>query len=327
MTDDLSFEPTEIEVPEEAKKVRVDAFLAERFEKYSRNLIRRAIVEESVTVDGHPVKASFKVRPGQRISVRLPELSDEGPVPEDIPLEILFEDEFLIAINKPSGMVVHPARGHWSGTLASALAFHFDELSQVAGITRPGIVHRLDRDTSGVIAVAKTDTAHTALAAQFAARTVQKTYLAIVRGVPSRDATVVEAAIGRHPYQREKMAIRDDHPTSKSARTVFHVEERFAKQTLMRAEPKTGRTHQIRVHAAHLGHPILCDRLYGGRSRIGIMELSGQGVENANEEIVLDRQALHALRLELRHPKSDEPLVFEAPLPADMQCVLDTLRS
>lgn len=327
MSEDLSFEPVEIVVPDEGAKVRVDAFLADRFEKYSRSLIRRAIVDETVTVDGHPVKASFKLRPGQLISVQLPDLPTEGPIPEDIPLDILFEDDFIIAINKPAGMVVHPARGNWSGTLASALAFHFDQLSQVAGITRPGIVHRLDRDTSGVIVVAKTDTAHNGLSAQFEARTVQKTYLAVVRGLPSRDAVVVEAAIGRHPYSREKMAIRDGHPTSKSARTVFHIEERFARCSLVRAEPKTGRTHQIRVHAAHFGHPVLCDRLYGGRSQITLGELAGDRSASASDEVVLGRQALHARRIEIRHPKTDKLLTFEAPLPSDIQRVLDTLRS
>jgi 23S rRNA pseudouridine1911/1915/1917 synthase len=344
MSDDLTFEPIEIVVSEEGEKVRIDAFLADRFEKYSRNLLRRAIVEGLITVDGNPVKPSFKLHVGHVISVRLPELPTQGPEPEDIPLDILFEDDFVIAINKPPGMVVHPARGHWSGTLASALSFHFDQLSQVAGVTRPGIVHRLDRDTSGVIIVAKTDTAHNGLASQFEARTVQKTYLAIVRGTPSRDATVVEASIGRHAYQREKMTVRDNHPTSKSARTVFYVEERFDKHSLVRAEPKTGRTHQIRVHAAHIGHPVLCDRLYGGRSQITVGELMGKrlsspsstvgsadtaSTSNAHDtadDLVLKRHALHARRLELRHPKTDEPLCFEAPLPDDLKETLRVLR-
>lgn len=322
MAEELSFEPIEIIVPAEASKARIDTFLADRFEKYSRSLLRRAIQEEAVTVDGQPVKASFKLRPGQRIAVALPDLPVEGPVPENIPLDILFEDDFLIAVNKPPAMVVHPARGHWSGTLASALAFHFDQLSQVAGTTRPGIVHRLDRDTSGVIIVAKTDATHYALTSQFEARTVLKTYLTVVRGVPSRDAFVVEAAIGRHPYQREKMAVRDQDPDAKPARTVFYVEQRFDRYSLLRAEPKTGRTHQIRVHAAHAGHPVLCDRLYGGRSQITAAGLTGKPDEG---ETLLSRQALHAWKIAIRHPKSDELMTFEAPLPDDLQSTVQRL--
>jgi 23S rRNA pseudouridine1911/1915/1917 synthase len=322
MSEDLSSEPIEIEVPEEVNKQRVDAFLAERFEKYSRSLLRRAIVEGTVTVNGELVKPSFKLHPGQLISIRLPEIPVEGPVPEDIPLDILFEDDFMVVVNKPPAMVVHPARGNWSGTLTAALAFHFDQLSQVAGVTRPGIVHRLDRDTSGAIMVAKTDTAHQGLAAQFEARTIKKSYLAIVRGTPSRDAEVVEAPIGHHPYQREKMSVRADDESSKAARTVFHVQERLGKFSLLRAEPTTGRTHQIRVHAAHIGHPVFCDKLYSGRSQI----LRGELAKDGSEEVLLGRQALHAWRLELKHPISGEPVKFEAPLPTDIQQTLDVLR-
>jgi 23S rRNA pseudouridine1911/1915/1917 synthase len=322
MAEELSFEPIEVVVPDGANKTRIDVFLAERFDGYSRTLLRRAITEQSVTVDGHPIKASFKLRPGQRISVRLPEISLEGPEPENIALDILFEDHVIVVVNKPSAMVVHPARGNWKGTLASALSYHFDQLSKIAGTTRPGIVHRLDRDTSGVIMIAKTDTAHVALMNQFAARTVKKSYLAIVCGTPSRDAEVVEAPIGRHPYQREKMTVRSNHHSCRDARTVFYVQERFAKYSLLMAQPKTGRTHQIRVHAAHIGHPVLCDRLYGGRSRISLPELSGGP---ATDDMVLERQALHAWRLEIRHPRTNEPLVFEAPLPEDMNKTLQIL--
>ncbi|MFP6674866.1 MAG: RluA family pseudouridine synthase [Pirellulaceae bacterium] len=323
MADELSFEPVEVVVPEEANKTRIDAFLAEQFDAYSRTLLRRAITEQSVTVDGHPIKASFKLRPGQRISIRLPELKPDGPEPENIPLDILFEDQFIVVVNKPAAMVVHPARGNWKGTLASALSYHFDELSQVAGTTRPGIVHRLDRDTTGVIMIAKTDAAHVSMMNQFAARTVVKSYLAIVCGRPSRDAEAVDAPIGRHPYQREKMTIRSNHSTSRKAKTVFHVKERFGKHSLLMAQPKTGRTHQIRVHAAHIGHAVLCDRLYGGRSRISRSELSGGP---SCDDYVLERQALHAWRLEIRHPRTDELLAFEAPIPDDLNQTLQILR-
>ena len=179
----------------------------------------------------------------------------------------------IVVVNKPAGMIVHPAKGHWEGTLASALAHHFGTLSGRGGPTRPGIVHRLDRDTSGVIVVAKNDQAHDALAAQFKSREVEKEYLAIVVGVPDRDRDVIDEPIGDHPTQREKKAIRREDPSARPAVTVYEVVERFAGYALVRALPKTGRTHQIRIHLAHIGYPVLCDRLYGGRAIITELEL------------------------------------------------------
>lgn len=302
---------------------RLDAFLAEQFPAYSRVHLRRVIGAERVLVDGHGTKAAHRLRTGQQITLTLPELPKAGPVPEDIPLDVLYEDEHLVAVNKPANMVVHPAKGHWSGTLTSALAHRFEHLSSVGGAARPGIVHRLDRETSGVIVVAKTDTAHFALAAQFEARHVHKEYLAIVVGVPDRDRDVIEQPIGVHPYQREKMAIRAHHATSREARTFYETVERFRRFALLRVEPYTGRTHQIRVHLAHLGCPVLCDRQYGGRTRITCGELLG----TADETPVLTRHALHARRLRLTHPFTGAPLDFQAPLPDDMQLVLDLLRS
>lgn len=321
----------EVIVPDSARGMRLDIFLTQMTDGFSREQIRRAVQEGNAEVDGRVKRPSFRVRPGQRIEFRVPPPADEGPVPEAIPLDVIYEDEGLVVVNKPPGMVVHPARGNWTGTLTSALAYHFQALSDIGGPTRPGIVHRLDRDTSGVIVVAKTNAVHMHLADQWAARTVKKTYLAIACGQLDRDRDLIDAPIGRHPYQREKMAIRDRHPTSKPARTFYEVLERFARFTLVRLTPETGRTHQIRVHLEHKGCPILCDRLYGGRSVFRTDHLATTGESAAGGEspgsVLLERQALHAARLELTHPQSGRPLVFEAPLPADLLGVLEALRA
>jgi 23S rRNA pseudouridine1911/1915/1917 synthase len=245
-----------------------------------------------------------------------------GSKAENIPLDILFEDEQLIAVNKPAGMVVHPAKGHWSGTLTAALSYHFENLSQVGGAERPGIVHRLDRDTTGVMLVAKTDQAHVKLNYQFEKRTVVKTYLAIVSPAPDRDRDWIRQPIGVHPYQREKMAIREGHPTSRAAETFFEVQERFTGFALVKAFPKTGRTHQIRLHLAHIGCPVLCDRLYSGRSKLETGKLD----PNLPNQILLTRQALHAESICFKHPVSGQRMSIEAPLPADVSTTLDFLR-
>jgi 23S rRNA pseudouridine1911/1915/1917 synthase len=313
----------ELVVEPDQSGVRLDAYLADRFPQYSRTHLRRIIGRGRVLVDGQPTKAAQRLHEHQHVRIGLPPLPQEGPQPEDIPLEILYEDECLIAVNKPSAMVVHPAKGHWSGTLTAALAFHFQQLSQVGGSTRPGIVHRLDRDTSGVIVVAKTDQVHLQLASQFEARTTRKEYFVIVKGRCDHDRDVIEAPIGRHPYQREKMAIRAQHVTSRPARTRYEVAERFAGWTALRVFPETGRTHQIRVHLAHIGYPVLCDRLYGGRAQITRRELLVRGQD---ETVILNRQALHAHRLTLLHPVTHEPIELVAPLPKDLEDVLMVLR-
>jgi len=322
--DELSTEPVELVVAAEHAGERLDAFLAARFPRYSRVQIRRAINAAAVTVDGKRTKVAYRLKEGQRISIALPEPPQEGPQPEEIPLDILYEDDAMVAVNKPPGMVVHPAKGHWAGTLTSALAFHFENLSTAGGPTRPGIVHRLDRETSGVIVIAKTDQVHLALARQFEARTIEKEYFAIVAGTPDRDRDAIEQPIGVHPYQREKMAIRANHGTSRDARTFYEVIERFDGFAAVRVLPKTGRTHQIRLHLAHIGCPVLCDRLYGGRSRITRGELRRQRDDN---HLLLDRLALHAKRLRLAHPQTGAPIEFEAPLPPDIAAVLAELQS
>ncbi|HEX3727758.1 MAG TPA: RluA family pseudouridine synthase [Pirellulales bacterium] len=321
--DEPDREPLELIVGSEQAGARLDSFLAQQLPEYSRVLLRKVINAEPVTVDGRRVKAAHHLREGQTVCVRLPRLERAGPRPENIPLDILFEDDSLAVINKPPGMVVHPAKGHWAGTLTAALQFHLNQLSTAGGATRPGIVHRLDRDTSGVIIVAKTDLVHLALARQFESRTVEKEYFAICAGVPDRDRDIIDLPVGAHPYQREKMAIRRDHTTSRHAQTFYEVAERFAGYSALRVLPKTGRTHQIRLHLASIACPVLCDRLYGGRSVLTRGELHG---EPANEEPLLTRQALHARRLVIRHPKTGETMEFEAPLPADLEAVLALLR-
>ena len=261
---------------------------------------------------------------GQNVTIALPKIPREAPRPENIPLDILYEDSWLAVVNKPPGMVVHPARGHWSGTLASALVYHFsDRLSTAGGPVRPGIVHRLDRDTSGVILVAKSDPVHSRLAAQFAGRTVEKEYVALVAGSPHLDRDMINEPIGAHPQHREKMAIRRGESASRAAQTYYDVAERFDGFAALRILPKTGRTHQIRVHLGHIGCPVLCDRQYGGRSQITRGEIRG---DSSDGVVLLDRQALHARRLRLTHPQTGQMLEIEAPLPADMTAVLEAFR-
>jgi 23S rRNA pseudouridine1911/1915/1917 synthase len=308
--------------PEQAG-VRLDWFLARQLPAYSRVALRKAINAAGVRVDGRREKAAHKLRGGETITLVLPEAAREGPRPEDIPLDILYEDESIAAINKPPGMVVHPGKGHWAGTLTAALQFHFDSLSTAGGPTRPGIVHRLDRDTSGVIVVAKTDLVHMRLALQFEKRSVEKEYFAVCAGVAELDRDTIDLPVGLHPHQREKMAIRRDHATSRHAQTFYEVAERFDGFTALCVFPKTGRTHQIRLHLANIGCPVLCDRLYGGRAEITRGEISRDPTDT---EVLLARQALHARRLKLRHPVSDEPIEFVAPLPADIEAVLAALR-
>lgn len=311
-------------VPPAAAGTRLDVFLAAEFPLFSRTLLRKAIAAEDVAIGGFHPRAAYKLQAGQEVRIVLPERPTTGPQPENVPLDILYEDEVLIAINKRPGMVVHPAKGHWKGTLVAGLAYHFEHLSTIGGPTRPGIVHRLDRDTSGVIVIAKTDRAHLALNLQFENRTPEKEYFAIVVGRVDRDRDTIDAPIGVHPYHREKMTIRSDHPTSRPAKTFYEVVERFDGFTSVKCFPKTGRTHQIRVHLAHLGWPILCDKQYGGRSKITRGEIRAR---REDDVVLLDRAALHARRLKLIHPLTQAPIEFEAPIPDDIARVVDELRA
>jgi 23S rRNA pseudouridine1911/1915/1917 synthase len=320
----LSSEPVELSVEAALSGCRLDAFLAARFPDYSRVLLRRVIMAGGVKVDGRGGKPSYRLKPDQRVSIFLPELPRQSPRPENIPLEILFEDEHVVVVNKPPGMVVHPARGHWSGTLASALQFHFGAtLSAAGGLNRPGIVHRLDRDTSGAILVARTDLAHAKLSKQFASRSIEKEYFALVSGSPPYDRDVIDCPIGFHPHVREKMAVRHDGAQTRPAQTFYETLERFEGFSAVAARPKTGRTHQIRVHLNHIGCPVLCDRQYGGRRQITRGDIRR---DPADELVLLDRQALHARRLRFVHPFTSAAIEVEAPLPNDIAAVLGELR-
>lgn len=307
--------PTLVTVEDESNGKRLDVFISELFPSYSRSHLQEAIRQENVLLDDKVSKASTKVRSGQTVSILLPEPPTDGPTPENIPLDILFEDEHLIAVNKPPGMVVHPAKGNWSGTLASALAYHFERLSDIAGPTRPGIVHRLDRDTSGVILVAKTNPAHLSLSNQFQERSIKKHYIAIVQGRPERDRDTIRAAICVHPRQREKMAITTDATKGKHAESFYEVQQRWSNYTQISVFPKTGRTHQIRVHMAHVGHPVACDRLYTNQSQLSAADIDSAGDPNT---IIIDRQALHAHSIDFAHPVTSQPQSITAPLRADM---------
>jgi 23S rRNA pseudouridine1911/1915/1917 synthase len=306
---------------------RLDQYLAAAFPDHSRSVVRRVIDAGGVTVNGKPVKASYRVRHGDRIRVVPPEPTHPQPVPEDIPLKVLYEDEFLVAINKPADMVVHPAKGHWSGTLVNALRFHFDRLSGLNGDYRPGIVHRLDRDTSGVILVAKEEQTHRDLSLQFEQRKIFKEYAALTAGVLDRDSDYIESRIGHHPHDRVKMAVTDEEDEdAKDAVSYYEVVERFRGFTFVRIQPRTGRTHQIRVHLASVGCPVLADKVYGGRDRLHLSDLV-PGLDPGADELLLHRQALHAHRLRLRHPRSNQILQLEAPLPPEFQKTLAALRA
>ena len=329
-------------VPESAEGTRIDLFLTQCCDGYSRSQIRLAVQNDGGEIDGRIVRPSYKVRFGQTVRFRLPVPVSDDTVPENIPLDILYEDDGMVVINKSAGMVVHPARGNWTGTLTSALAFRFQSLSDVGGPTRPGIVHRLDRDTSGVIVVAKNNAVHLHLAAQWHDRKVTKQYIALTTGRLDRDRDWIHNPIGRHPYQRDKMAIRENHESSKTASTFYEVISRHGRVSQVKVSPKTGRTHQIRVHMAHIGCPILCDRLYAGHSvltkaglaRAAGIEVSGldsnnpkstDPAQNEHDAPILDRQALHAFRLTLVNPQTQREMTFEAPLPTDLQRVIDLL--
>jgi 23S rRNA pseudouridine1911/1915/1917 synthase len=337
MTDGLSSDqPILITVEARAQGWRVDHYLSRLFPNFSRALFQKAIEQQAILVNGIPVKTSRKLRMNDRLSVRLPELPDRTLPPEDIPLSILFEDEYLVVLNKQAGLIVHPGKGNYRGTLAGALQFHFDRLSDVAGQLRPGIVHRLDRDTSGVLVIAKDNQVHHRLSGQFERREVTKEYLAIARGVFDLDEDEIATHVCINPRHRERMMVCEAGGNSRPAVTRYAVAERYAGFTVVRLFPKTGRTHQLRVHLQHLGHPIVADRLYGGGARLSLADLlpstatSERSAPEAEAETqsspeLISRQALHARRLAFRHPHSGKQMEFEAPLPDDMTCAIAAL--
>ena len=306
--------------------VRLDQYLTQQFADFSRSTVQRVIDGGGVLVNGRPAKSSYKVRHGDRILIQPPRPERPGPAAEDIPLQILYEDDHLAVINKPADMVVHPAKGNWSGTLVNALRHHFPQLSGLNGDYRAGIVHRLDRDTSGVILVAKEEQTHRDLALLFEQRKVFKEYLALTAGILDRDSDYIESKIGHHKHDRIKMAIADEEDEeAKEACTYYEVIERFRGFTFVRCQPRTGRTHQIRVHLASIGCPILADKVYSGRDKIRLSDLSPE-VDEAADKVLLSRQALHAHRLRLRHPRKGTLLEAEAPLPDEFQHTIEALR-
>jgi 23S rRNA pseudouridine1911/1915/1917 synthase len=310
-----------LKVGDSIKERRVDKYLHGRFSNFSRAMIQKQIAAGAVKVNGKVVKASFKLSGGDIIEVRLPELPTKEILAEDIPLDIIYEDDCLIVLNKQPDMIVHPARGNTHGTLVNALAFYTEELSSGLGEFRPGIIHRLDRNTTGVMVVTKNETAQWRVAKQFERREVEKSYLAIVHGVPELKADRISAPLGVHPKVREKYAIRPQ--TGKEAITFFEVVESFRGFSFLRLRPRTGRTHQIRVHLSYIKHPIVGDDMYGGKL---VYPWQLQDGEQAVQEPVINRCALHAHTLGFKHPVTGEAVKFEAPLPEDMQNLLEMLR-
>lgn len=327
-----STEQVDVTVESRAHGWRLDHYLNRLFGNYSRSQLQRAIESGGVRLNGLNAKPSRRLRVNDRISITLPGDAESHFQPEDIPLQIVYEDDSLVVVNKPANMVVHPGRGSYSGTLAAALQFHFDQLSTVAGRHRPGIVHRLDRDTTGVILIAKNNQVHQKISAQFERREVKKEYRAIVRGIPEMHSDFIRTHVCVHSRVREKMTVCPPGGRSREAVTFYTVQEEFPGYSFIELHPHTGRTHQLRVHMQHIGTPIISDKLYTGESQITRQQLfSERGAAaddslDADQDVLIDRQALHAYRLTIQHPVSGKSLQFEAPLPADFQRTLAALR-
>ena len=301
--------------------LRLDAVLAERLDECSRSYAARLIRRGYVLVDSVQRKPSYKVKSNEQIDCRLPPPEPIELAPEAIPLNILFEDRHLVVLDKPPGMVVHPAAGHSGGTLVNALLHHCPDLQGIGGHKRPGIVHRLDKDTSGALVVAKTDQAHHELSRQFKARKVRKNYLALVHGLPESNSGRIDLPIGRHPKERKKMSTVST--AGRDALTLWRVTARLAETALLEIDLKTGRTHQIRVHCTAMGHPIVGDTVYGIRR--SLLRLAKRNPDLYGILKTVKRQMLHARRLDFDHPVSTQKLRFETPLPQDMQTIVTQL--
>lgn len=304
--------PDELVVTGGESSKRLDVFLANRDATFSRTALQRLIEEGNILINGRRVRPSYKIRPGDRITLDVPRPEPLDLKPEAIAFEQLYEDADLLVLNKPAGLVVHPAPGNWTGTLVNALLHHFslsgDTPSSVGGKERPGLVHRLDKETSGVMVIAKTDQAHRALAVQFKHHTITRVYEALVWGAPKKGHGLIDLAIGRDAKERKKFSARTAKP--KASTTEYQVERRYGKVAAhVRLLPRTGRTHQLRVHLMSIGHPILGDRTYGGQKVMGI----GNGA--------VPRVMLHARTLGFDHPSTGEPHRFDVPCPEDMQQV------
>jgi len=307
---------TALLVEQSLPQERLDTFLRSRFPTLSRGAIQRFITQGHIQVNGQTVKATHAPRAGERIVIRWPEPRPATALPQDIPLTVLYEDDDLLVLNKPPGLITHPSAGHEEGTLVNALLHHCQgQLSGIGGVARPGIVHRLDKETSGCLVVAKNDASHLALSTQFAGRRIQKLYHAIVCGAVTPEQGDIRAAIARHPTHRKRMAVTDG--SGRDAWTSYRVLERLREATLVEAALHTGRTHQVRVHLKHLGFPVVGDATYGKRQNQRLAELTG---------VVAPRQMLHARRLAFEHPRTKHALVFEAPWPEDFVQAVEALR-
>ncbi|MBK9127742.1 MAG: RluA family pseudouridine synthase [Phycisphaerales bacterium] len=306
---------------------RLDKYLHGRFPRLSRTTIQRLIKQGAITVNGQPTKASYEMNDADVIELVIPPPEPREIVPEPIPLDIVYEDEHLLAINKQAGIICHPARGDQTGTLVNGLAYYAGSLSHGEDPFRPGIVHRLDKNTTGIMLVAKTDEAHWRLSLQFERRTVQKTYIALVHGEPQLDGDTIDAPIGVHPVVREKFAVmvrENKIDIAKSAVTHYEVAERFGDYALVKLFPRTGRTHQLRVHMSHTRHPIVGDLMYGGRA-LSEFDLSGDPA--APVEPLFAHQALHAWRIAFRHPILETRMELEAPFPPKFKRAVELLRA
>lgn len=296
-------------VASDTVSVRIDRYLTEQCPELSRSYIQKLLKDQKVKADHKTVKANYKVQPGQEIVVEIPDAEPLDIQPEDIPLDILYEDPYLLVVNKPKGMVVHPAAGHTGGTLVNAVMAHCGEnLSGINGVLRPGIVHRIDKDTTGALLVCKTDEVHRSLAEQLKEHSIKRRYRAIVRGNLKEDTGTIEGPIGRHPTDRKKMAI--NYKNGKDAVTHYKVLERFGQYTYVECRLETGRTHQIRVHMSSIGHPLLGDTVYG----------------SGKDPFHLEGQTLHAMILGFIHPITGEYMEFSAPLPEYFLKLLEKLR-
>jgi len=300
-------DPIRLSVPKQRARLRLDQFLAGELPQFSRSRLQALIRNQNVTLNGSPARPRDLVRAGDRVELNEPPPERIDNLPEAIPLDVLYEDQDLIVINKPSGLVVHPGAGQPKHTLVNALLFHFPKLSGIGGKERPGIVHRLDKDTSGCLVAARTDEAHRSLSTQFAEREVEKIYLALVAGKLRKRAGTIEEKIARHPVHRQRMATSSRH--GRVAKTDYRVFSSSDEMSLVECKLHSGRTHQIRVHLQHLGHPVLGDKVYGRRFAK-----------------LFPRQMLHAWKLGFQHPRTKEWRAFEAPAPLDFRDAVKSLQ-
>lgn len=320
----LLFEHHRILVDQGQAPLRIDRFVTDKIANATRNQVQNAIDMGHVMINGLSTKANYRIKPGDVITVMMEEPKKDFEVlPEDIPLDILYEDDLLLIVNKPAGMVVHPGHGNWSGTLVNALVFHFNQLPELPGNSgRPGLVHRIDKDTSGLLLIAKTEKSITHLAKQFFDHSIERTYMALIWGEPEQDQGTIDAPIGRSAKNRKMMDVYPDGSQGKNAVTHWKILKRLKYVSLIQCNLETGRTHQIRTHMKYIGHPLFNDAMYGGSIiRKGTQFAKYKAfVQNCFE--LLPRQALHATSVGFKHPASNEWMSFEAPLPLDMEEVL-----